>query len=153
MQENKLNITAHFTIAEIENSTRAKELGIDNTMPSIYFGNAQNVARFILEPVRLHFGKPFSPSSWYRCKKLNDAVDGSVNSDHMIGAAVDFVVPGVSPLALAEYIRDNLIYDQLIYEVRPNRKWVHASYKRDNNRMQVSTNINGDSLKGLICSE
>lgn len=140
-----MNITSHFTIQEIEASKKAKELDIDNTMPSVYFNNAQNLARFILEPVRLYFGIPFSPLSWYRCQRLNEAVGGSKNSDHIIGAAADIKVPKVSLMALAEYIRDDLVFDQLILE----KTWVHVSYKRDNNRMQVLRNIDGKYLVGL----
>jgi zinc D-Ala-D-Ala carboxypeptidase len=142
-----VNISAHFTIEEVEGSTRAKELGIDNTMPSIYFGNAQNLARFVLEPVRLHFGTPFRPTSWYRCKALNDALPGaSKTSDHMIGAAADIAVPKISLMALAEYIRDNLTFDQVILEP----KWVHVSYKKDNNRMEVLRKIPGGYAEGLV---
>jgi len=35
---------------------------------------------------------------------------------------------------------DNLQFDQLIWEVRPNSKWIHVSYKRTGeNRQQVFT--------------
>lgn len=141
-----INITPHFTITEIESSTKAKELGIDNTMPSIYFGNAQALARFVLEPIRLHFGIPFSPQSWYRCQALNEAVGGSKTSDHMIGAAADVSIPKVSLMALGEYIRDNLQFDQLILE----KSWIHVSYKKDNNRNDVLRNEGGKYLADLI---
>lgn len=141
-----INITPHFSIAEIENSARAKELGIDNTMPSIYFGNAQALARFVLEPIRLRLGIPFSPQSWYRSQALNEAVGGSKTSGHLIGAAADISIPKVSLMALGEYIRDNLQFDQLILE----KSWIHVSYKKDNNRNDVLRNEDGTYLQGLV---
>lgn len=140
-----INITPHFSLAEIEQSLTAKKMGIDNTMPACYLENAQALARFVLEPIRLYFGMPFSPESWYRCQALNEAVGGSKTSDHMIGAAADISVPKVSLIALAEYIRDDLQFDQLILEPT----WVHVSYKLDNNRNEILRNENGKYLVGL----
>lgn len=140
------NISEHFTIDEVSHSDKAIELGIDNTMPDIYFSNAQNLAKYVLESIRNHFGVPFSPESWFRCERLNTAVGGSKTSDHMIGAAADITIPKVSLMALAEYIRDNLQFDQLIAEPR----WIHISFRRDNNRNQVLRNENGKYLEGLI---
>lgn len=142
-----MSIFAHFTIDEVQNSQKAKELGIDNTMPVVHLGNAVNLARFVLEPIRLHFGKAFTPSSWYRCPMLNKAVKGSATSDHMLGAAADIKIKDVSLMALAEYIRDELDFDQVILEPT----WVHVSYRKDDNRKQVLTNLNGDYVGGLVC--
>lgn len=135
----------HFTYGECIASKKANELNIDNNMPSIYYGNAINLARFILEPIRLHFGEPFSPISWYRCKRLNEAVNGSPTSDHMIAAAADIRLKKVSNMALAEYIRDNLVFKQIILE----SSWVHVSYLTGKNDMEVLRNIDGQYLKGL----
>lgn len=141
-----MNISTHFTLDEVQNSQRAKELDIDNIMPSVYYGNAINLARFVLEPIRLHFGKPFRPSSWYRCPLLNRAVGGSATSDHMLGAAADIKIKDVSLMALAEYIRDNLDFDQVILEAT----WVHVSYRKDANRKEVETCVGpGKYIPGL----
>jgi len=135
-----MKLSQNFTYDEAIASITAKELGIDNTMPSIYYNNAINLANFILEPIRLHFGKAFSPQSWYRCLKLNTAVGGSKTSDHMIGAAADIKLKKISLMALAEYIRDNLQFDQVILEPT----WVHVSYRKGVNRMQVLRNAGKD---------
>lgn len=141
-----MNISQHFTYEEVINSEKAKALRLDNTLPSTYYGNAINLAKYVLEPIRQHFGQPFSPQSWYRCQALNEAVGGSKTSDHMIGAAADIVVPKISLMALAEYIRDELGFDQVILE----KTWVHASYRKDNNRKQVLRNEGGKYLEGLV---
>lgn len=134
-------VSKNFTLDEVMASKQAVKAKIDNTMPSIYYVNAINLANFILEPIRQHFGEPFSPSSWYRCEKLNKLVGGSATSDHMIGAAADIALKKVSILALAEYIRDNLTFDQVILE--PG--WVHVSYRKGANRMQVLRNSGKDA--------
>lgn len=139
------NISTNFTLDEVSHSDYAVLHKIDNTMPDIYFSNAQNLAKYVLEPVRMHFGQPFSPESWFRCERVNSGVGGSKTSDHMIGAAADIVVPKVSLMALAAYIRDNLQFDQIILE----NSWVHVSFKKDNNRMQVLTKIPGGYRAGL----
>lgn len=146
MIDTNIYLSEHFTIREAEGSTRAKELGIDNTMPSIYFGNAQNLARFVLEPIRLAYGKPFSPSSWFRSEELNKIIGGAHGSQHCIGQAADITVPTVSVMALCEYIRDNLSYDQLINE---NQRWVHVSFCKNNNRKQVLHKTETGYAEGL----
>lgn len=140
-------LTPNFTFEEACHSDYAIKNGIDNTMPSIYTGNAINLARYVLEPIRQHFGFPFSPQSWYRNERVNTGVGGSKISDHMQAAAADIVVPKVSLIALAEYIRDELDFDQLILEP----SWVHVSYRYGKNRKEVLTNKGkGQYLQGLV---
>lgn len=131
------NLSPHFTIRESERSEYASRNGIDNTLPSIYYNNARDVAYFILEPVRRKFKIPFSPQSWYRGEALNKAIGGSLKSQHMTASAVDFEIPGISNLEVAEWIRDNLEFDQLIlefYNGQPSSGWVHCSYAKGKNR-------------------
>jgi len=78
--------------------------------------------------VRDKFG-PVIISSGYRSKELNAAIGGSVTSQHSIGEAADFEVPGLDNKKLADWIKDNLKFDQLILEFYkdgdPNSGWVH----------------------------
>lgn len=139
-------LTKNFSAKEITHSPTAIKLGIDNTLPDIYYGNAQNLAKYVLEPIRQYFGVPFSPLSWYRCPKLNEVVGGSKTSDHMIASAVDIRIKSISLMALAEYIRDNLQFDQVILEPT----WVHISFRKDNNRNEVLTKTENGYVKGFI---
>lgn len=145
VKDTRRNISAHFTIDEVAHSERAIKEGWDNTLPDIYFGNAQNLARYVLEPIRLAYGKPFSPSSWYRCERLNNTIGGAHGSQHCIGQAADITVPNVSVMALCEYIKANLDFDQLILEP----SWVHVSYCKDNNRKQVLHKTETGYAEGL----
>lgn len=58
----------------------------------------------ILDKIRAHYGKPFSPNSAIRCKKRNSEVGGASNSQHLYGTAADITVPGVAPKTVAAYV-------------------------------------------------
>jgi hypothetical protein len=135
-----MRLSPHFTLEEATKSQTAIRLGIPNEPNSDQLLAMQLVATRILEPVRAHFGVPFSPSSWFRCAELNRTIGGSPLSQHCRGQAVDFEVPGISNRTLAEWIYGNLTYDQLILEChdlgRPSSGWVHCSLKPTGNRQE-----------------
>lgn len=138
-----MNLSPHFTLREATKSQTATRKGIDNSPPPEFAKRLVRVAESILEPVRAHYGKPFSPSSWYRCPELNRAIGSGDNSQHVQGYAVDFEVPGVSNHDLAVWCQDNLDFDQLILEFHdpadPHSGWVHCSYIEGDNRGSVIT--------------
>lgn len=52
-----------------------------------------------LDKVRAQFGnRPIYVSSWYRPPRVNAAVDGVANSQHLLGWAADIVISGLDPL-------------------------------------------------------
>jgi len=136
-----MRISKHFTRKEAERSQTARRRGIDNTIPNELLENVVNVAENILEPVRVHYGVPFSPSSWYRSEGLCLAIGSKATSQHAKGQAVDFEVPGISNFEVAEFIIENLEFDQLILEyydgINPNSGWLHVSYKDVLNRGNI----------------
>lgn len=149
-----INLSPHFKLSELIHSDTATRLGIDNTPSEEIIERLKIVCCRILEPVRDHFQKSFSPNSGYRSPALNFALHGSKTSQHMLGQAVDFEVPGISNFDLAYWISMNLFYDQLILENyesgKPNSGWVHVSLISGANRMQLLT-INGSNKRqGLI---
>ena len=87
----------------------------------------------ILEPVRAKFGAVTINSS-YRAPLVNQAVGGSKTSQHVNGQAIDFEVKGVDNKTVADWIGDNLEFDQVILEFYTagdkNSGWVHASIKK-----------------------
>lgn len=128
-----MNLSSNFTLAEAMKSQTALRLGIDNRPADDLIPALTAVAENILEPARAHFGIPFAPSSWFRCRELNRAIGSEDGSQHVAGAAVDFEIPGVSNARLARWCRDNLVdFDQLILEFwnpdDPAAGWVHCSY-------------------------
>lgn len=143
--ELKDKVSEHFTYGEVIKSNTAIRLGMDNSLPDELLENVERLAKNILEPIRIHFNKPVIITSWYRCQALNAMISKNPNSQHTKGEAADFTVPGLSNLEIAEYIRDNLDFDQLILEY----SWVHCSYVA-NGRKGVLRTINGiDFEKGL----
>lgn len=142
----KINLTPHFTVSEATYSEYAIENDIDNTIPAEYYSNAINLCRYVLEPIRQHFGQPVIINSLYRCKKVNDGVGGSKNSDHLYAKAADIMMKKISLIDLAEYIQNNLLFKQLILEPT----WIHISFDKEDNKKEVLTNQDGKYLKGLI---
>ena len=108
----------------------------------------------VVQPIRDKFG-PTVINSGYRCKKLNTAIGGSKKSQHCFGEAADIEVPTLSNRDLAEWIKNNLDFDQLILEFYngkdPRSGWVHVSYKnKDDNRKQCLTINKQGTFQGLI---
>jgi hypothetical protein len=92
-----------------------------------------------LQPLRDGIGKPIKVNSGYRCKRLNKLIGGSPTSQHTEGNAADLDAVGYSNAELFNYIKDNLDFDQLIWEFG-NRKepaWVHVSWDSRRMRKQI----------------
>ena len=151
-----MKLTNNFSLQELLKSQTALRKGIDNkpANPGV-ITNLQVLCEKVLQPVRDHFGKPVVINSGYRSPKLNKAIGGSNKSQHTKGEAADIEIPGLSNKELAEYIEDNLPFDQLILEfyngVDPNSGWVHVSYENDSdNRKQTLTINKNGTFPGFI---
>ncbi len=138
-------LSSHFTLAELTKTST--ELPNDTTSP-IVIGNLQALCLNILEPVREHYNGAVIINSGYRSPAVNSAVGGSKTSRHCLGEAADFHVPGNSVYEVANWISENLDFDQLILEnFIPNMAasgWVHCSYSKSN-RNQELTKFKGSS--------
>jgi hypothetical protein len=135
-------VSKNISYKEATHSTTAKRLGIDNTPNAEQFSNMVYVAENVFQPVREHFGVPIYVSSFFRSEALNKAVRGSSSSTHIKGEAMDLdadVFEGVTNAQIFEYIKNNLEFDQLIWEfgTDENPAWVHVSLSKRNNRKQV----------------
>ena len=146
-------LSQNFTLHELIKSNTAQRLGITNEPDNEAVENLKMLCKHILQPCRDHFGIPFSPSSGYRSPVLCEALGSKPTSQHAKGMAADFEIPSITNLELAEYIRDNLIFDQLILEFYEptfaNSGWVHCSYAPNDNRMQVMRFDGSNYHKGL----
>ena len=129
-----MRLSKNFTMAEFTKSQTAERRGIDNTPEGDHLEAAKALFENVVQKVRDHFG-PTVINSGYRSPELNEAVGGSSRSQHCKGEAADIEVPGVANAELAEWIRDNLEFDQLILEFYtpgiPDSGWVHVSYLAD----------------------
>lgn len=125
-------VTMHFTIEELYASDTAKKKGIDNKPGVQELINLVYLAAYVLEPLRVAMREPIHISSGYRCQRLNAAVGGVRNSQHMKGQAADLCIDGdmAKGRRWFDYIRDHLPFDQLIWEKNPRtgNYWVHVSF-------------------------
>ena len=75
----------YFTMKELTKSSTADKLGIDNTPTPEASVALSNLVTHVLDPLREMYGKAITVNSGYRCPKLNAAVGGAKNSQHMRG--------------------------------------------------------------------
>ena len=59
----------------------------------------------LVEDVRMHFNSPTTISSGCRCLEWNRKEGSSDTSQHVKGFAADFVVKGVTPKEVADYLQ------------------------------------------------
>jgi hypothetical protein len=95
--------------------------------------NFKKLAEKVFQPIRDHFAVPIRISSGYRSAALNKAIGGSLSSQHCSGEAIDIDMDGTSitNAQVFNFIKDNLEFDQLIWEfgTDKNPDWVHVSYE------------------------
>ena len=148
-----MKLSKHFSLEELCKSQTATRLGIDNlAKDENVITNLKIICENILEPIRENYGIPFSPNSAYRSPKLNNAVGSSHKSQHLKGQAVDIEIPSIDNYQLAQWIRNNLDFDQLIlefYNGEPSSGWVHVSFAEEN-RKQLLTFNGKDWNSGLV---
>jgi zinc D-Ala-D-Ala carboxypeptidase len=111
-----MNLTKNFTLEEMTKSETALRHDIENTPNEQEISAMKLLAEKVLQPVRDHFGKGVKVNSGFRHPDVNQKVGGSRNSDHIRGQAADIEIPGIPNAELAEWIKDNLEYNQLILE-------------------------------------
>jgi uncharacterized protein YcbK (DUF882 family) len=117
-----MNLSTHFTLDEL---THTDHREIDNSPTQTEIDNLQRLANFLEEVKTALGGKPVMISSGFRCKALNDAVGSKDSSQHRIGAACDFRVPGMTPDEVVRaIIASGIGYDQIIREFD---RWTHIS--------------------------
>ena len=131
-----MKLSKNLSLAEVTKSVTAKRLGIDNTPDDWTKENLRQVAINIFQPIRDSFGCPIYVSSGYRSAELNTAIGGSKRSQHVEGRALDLdadVYGRCTNAQIFRYIKDNLEFDQLIWEFgdEDNPDWVHVSYVYD----------------------
>ena len=133
-----MKLSKNLTLDEATKSATAIKNGISNKPSGEHLSNLIQIATKIFQPVRDHFQKPIIVSSGYRSKALNDLIGGASGSQHSKGEALD-LDGSVDNFLIFEYIKNNLEFDQLIWEFGDdeNPDWVHVSYKTENNRGEV----------------
>jgi hypothetical protein len=120
-----MNLTPHFTLDELTASETAERNGWDNSPNDQELANLTRLADFLEQVKVVLNGKPIMISSGLRTKKVNDAVGSRDTSQHRIGCAADFRVPGMTPDQVVKaIIASGIGYDQVIREFD---RWTHIS--------------------------
>ena len=128
-----MQLSKNLSLAEVTRSETAKRRGISNMPTDAHIANFKLLAENVFQPIREHFGVPIHISSGYRSAALNKAIGGAASSQHCSGEAIDIDMDGtsVTNAQIFNYIKDNLEFDQLIWEfgTDTNPDWVHVSYE------------------------
>ncbi len=129
----------YFTIKELCTSLTAERNGIINTPPAKAVSRMETLVGKLLDPIRELWGKPLRVTSGYRCKKLNKAVGGAKNSQHLRGEAADITTGNRADnrRLMNSIIENSLDFDQLIDE--SDCLWLHISYSATKNRREILT--------------
>ena len=116
-------ISKNFRYSEFEDFDKAKECGIDNTIPEELKPRVKALVDNVLQPLRDVWGV-MPINSGYRCKELNELVGGVESSQHRKGEAAD--IRCSNPLKLAQLAKDlDLPFDQIgLYAT-----FVHISHR------------------------
>jgi len=134
-------LSKYFTYAEMIRSQVAARCGISNEASGDEVECLTVLCQTVLDPVREHFGIPFSPSSAYRSQELNERIGSKPTSQHCLGQAADIEVPGVANLQLEYYDKAD-----------PAGGWIHISTRKsgsEENRREVMTFDGSSYDKGL----
>lgn len=122
-----MQVSKNFTLYEFENSRTATFRGIDNSITDpVIKTNIRALCESVLQPFRDYLGRPIIISSGYRCKELNEAVGGVVDSQHTLGQAADITTSSYGNFMMRDlmWLVTHLHFDQLIIY----RDFVHVSY-------------------------
>jgi hypothetical protein len=135
----KKKISKHISFKEATHSDYATKYGIKNKPTAEHIKNMELVAEKVFEPLREWVGSPIRVNSFYRSEELNRGIGGSPVSSHLTGNAIDITsMGGKTNLEMFHYIKDELDFDQLIWEFGDEPKWLHVSYKsKKDNRKQI----------------
>ena len=122
-----MNLSRNFTLQELIKSDTAIRLDINNNPNSGQIEKLKALCENILQPVRDHFGR-VKVTSGFRSEQLCLKIGSSINSQHAKAEAADFECMGTDNAELADWIHQNLEYDQLILEFytpgEPNSGWI-----------------------------
>ena len=151
MTDQKEKLTAHFTVGEMTRSSSHPE--IYNVPSPATIANLRRVFQW-LERLRREYSDryadfpeqdlPIKVSSGYRSERLNRAVGGARDSNHLTGSAVDIVCKDCTQAVQYAACLIDLFtaagerWDELIVERKFAHFWLHFAVRERNNRCHVN---------------
>ena len=146
----KEKISKHVSYKEGVRSRTADRRGLDNTPNESQLKCMKEIAEGLFEPLREWVGGPIKINSFFRGEPVNTAIGGSKYSQHMKGQAIDIddTFGHKTNAEMYHYIKDNLDFDQLIWEFGDdeNPNWIHVSYvthRENRKKLTIAKKING----------
>mgnify|MGYP005698152973 FL=1 len=134
-------ISNHISWNEAIRSKTAEKHEIENIPNQQQIVNMKTIAQNIFEPLRFWANEPIRINSFFRSPELCKKIKSKPTSQHTKGQALDIDSMGQKTNGeLFEYIKDNLNFDQLIWEHGDNENpdWIHVSYvDKLNNRNRI----------------
>ena len=145
------NISEHISFKEATYSQTASKLKIKNVPTESHIKTMKVTAEKVFQPLREWAEHPIRINSFYRSADLCEAIKSSRTSQHTKGQAIDLSTMGEKTNAeLFNYIKDNLDFDQLIWEFGSDDepKWIHVSYvsKKANRNRILRAKYKGSSV-------
>ena len=128
-------ISKHISWSEAVKSKTAEKHEIENTPNENQIQEMKKLAKNIFEPLREWAGHPIRVNSFFRSPELCLKLKSKATSQHTKGQAIDIDSLGKKTNAeLFDYIKDNLNFDQLIWEFGDdeNPDWIHVSFVNEN---------------------
>ena len=130
-----MQLSKNFSLAEMTKSQTAIRMGLANNPSEGEVENLRLLCERVLQPVRDHFNHTVTISSGFRNEILSQKIGSSRTSQHCAGEAADFEIFGTPNNEVSDWIKENLMWDQLILEYwepgEPNSGWIHVAYNPD----------------------
>ena len=143
-------ISKHVSYKEGTYSRTGERLDLDNTPNEEQLKCMKEVAENLFEPLREWVGGPIKINSFFRGEPVNTAIGGSTRSQHMKGQAIDIddTFGHKTNAEMYHYIKDNLDFDQMIWEfgTDKNPNWLHiswVSHRPNRKKLTIAKKVNG----------
>lgn len=145
----KIVLTANYTVGKL---TRKPNTIFDNALRAPSGGlsveeivcNLKLLAVNCIEPIKAKYPNAFVTNTWR-------PPSGNPRSQHPKGQAADIQfrnIPRSEYYNIAQWIRDNVSYDQLLLEYKTTGSglpWIHISFSKEGTRKQVLTLLNNST--------
>ena len=143
-------ISKHISWHEGTYSRTGERRDLDNTPNEEQLKCMKEVAKNLFEPLREWVGGPIKINSFFRGEPVNTAIGGSTKSQHMKGQAIDIddTFKHKTNAEMYYYIKDNLDFDQMIWEfgTDKNPNWLHiswVSHRPNRKKLTIAKKLNG----------
>jgi len=144
------NISKHISWHEGTYSRTGERRDLDNTPNEDQLKCMKEVAENLFEPLREWVGGGIKINSFFRGEPVNTAIGGSTKSQHMKGQAIDIddTFGHKTNAEMYHYIKDNLDFDQMIWEfgTDKNPNWLHiswVSHRPNRKKLTIAKKVNG----------